>query len=367
MKVNYYNIDKDFIRVEKEFQKKIRNIGRTGNFILGNSVDNLEKILKRKLNVKHVICVGNGSDAIEISLLAAGIKKGQEVITTSNTFVSTVNSIINVGGIPVFCDIDNTLNIDPEKIKKLITKKTFAIIPVHLNGLSACMHKINRIGKKYNLKVIEDAAQSILSSYNRKFTGTLGEIGCFSMHPTKNLGVAGDGGFITTNNYNIYKKILRIRNHGLEKNQDVNYIGRNSRLDNIQAEYAILRLKYLKKDIMVRQKIAKFFELNLKNLVQIPYLGCCKSNEHTYHRFVIRTKNRDNLFNFLEEKKIQVKIHYKKNIHELKAFRKYYKKDKLEFTELVSKQMLSLPCNHFMKMKEVNYIIDAIKQFFKKN
>src|SRR5210317_769685 len=116
MKVNYYNIDKDFIRVEKEFQKKIKKIGRSGDFILGDSVNKLEKIIKTKLNVKHVICVGNGSDAIEISLIAAGIRKGQEVITTSNTFVSTVNAIINVGGVPVFCDIDNTLNIDPEKI-----------------------------------------------------------------------------------------------------------------------------------------------------------------------------------------------------------------------------------------------------------
>jgi dTDP-4-amino-4,6-dideoxygalactose transaminase len=367
MKVNYYNIDKDFIRVEKDFQKKIKKIGRSGNFILGDSVAKLEKILKTKLNVKHLICVGNGSDAIEISLLAAGIKKDQEVITTSNTFVSTVNAIVNVGGVPVFCDIDNTLNIDPEKIEKLITKKTFAIIPVHLNGLSACMHKINKIGKKYNLKVIEDAAQSILSLYDKKFTGALGDIGCFSMHPTKNLGLAGDGGFITTNNRSIYKKILRIRNHGLEKNQDVNYVGRNSRLDNIQAEYAILRLKYLKKDIILRQKIAKIFDLNLKNLVQTPFLGCCKYNEHTYHRYVIRTKNRDKLFNFLNKKKIQVKIHYKKNIHELKAFSKYYKKDKLYNTKLISKEMISLPCNHSMKIKEINYIIDNVKEFFKIN
>lgn len=367
MKVNYYNINKDFIRVEKNFQKKIKKIGRSGDFILGDSVDRLEKILKTKLNIKHVICVGNGSDAIEISLLAAGIKKGQEVITTSNTFVSTVNAIVNVGGIPVFCDIDSTLNIDPDKIEKLITKKTFAIIPVHLNGLSACMHKINKIGKKYNLRVIEDAAQSILSLYDKKFTGTLGDIGCFSMHPTKNLGLAGDGGFITTNNRAIYKKILKIRNHGLEEDQNVNYIGRNSRLDNIQAEYAILRLKYLKKDIRLRQKIAKIFDLNLKDLVQTPFLGCCKHNEHTYHRYVIRAKNRDNLFNFLNKKKIQVKIHYKKNIHELKVFNKYCKKNKLNITKLVSKEMISLPCNHFMKMKEINYIIDSIKEFYKKN
>jgi UDP-2-acetamido-2-deoxy-ribo-hexuluronate aminotransferase len=365
MKVNYYNIDKDFIRVEKEFQKKIKKIGRSGDFILGDSVNKLEKILKTKLNVKHVICVGNGSDAIEISLIAAGIRKGQEVITTSNTFVSTVNAIINVGGVPVFCDIDNTLNIDPEKIEKLITKKTFAIIPVHLNGLSACMHKINKIGKKYKLKVIEDAAQSILSLYDKKFTGTLGDIGCFSMHPTKNLGLAGDGGFISTNNSSIFKKILKIRNHGLEKNQEVNYVGRNSRLDNIQAEYAILRLKYLNKDIEVKRKIAKIFDLNLKSLVKTPYLGCCKYNKHTYHRYVIRTKYQKKLFKFLNSKKIQVKIHYKKNIHELKAFRKYYNKDKLHNTMLTSKEMMSLPCNQFMKTKEVNYIVDNIIEFFK--
>lgn len=367
MQINYYQINKDFLRVNKNFLKKIYKLGEKGDFILGDSVSKLEQTLKKLLKVKYVICVANGTDALEISLLASGVKKGQEIITASNSFVSTANAIINVGAKPVFCDIDETFNIDPDKIEKLINKKTFGIMPVHLNGLSACMHKINKLKKKYKLKIIEDAAQSILSTYNSKYTGSLGDIGCFSMHPTKNLGVAGDGGFITTNNKYFFNKILRIRNHGLEKNQDVNYIGRNSRLDNIQAEYAMLRIRHLKKDIHVRNKIASVYNKELKNLVKTPHVGCCKKNQHSYHRYVIRSDKRNGLFAFLKKQKIDVKIHYKKNIHEQKAFNKKTKNSNLKITQFLSKQMLSLPCNHFMTKKEIDYVIKSIKIFFKKN
>lgn len=366
MSIKYYQLNKDFLRVNKVFLKKVYKLGKKGDFILGESVTRLENSLKKLLKVKYVICVANGTDALEIALLASGVKKDQEIITVSNSFVSTANAIINVGAKPVFCDIDNTFNINPEKIEKLITKKTFGIIPVHLNGLSACMMKINKIGKKYKLKIIEDAAQSILSTYGSKYTGTIGDIGCFSMHPTKNLGLAGDGGFITTNNRFFYNKILRIRNHGLEKNQDVNYIGRNSRLDNIQAEYAMLRIKYLKRDIKRRQKVASIYNNELRNFVKVPDLGCCKKNEHTYHRYVIRSQKRDALFNYLKKRKIDVKIHYAKNIHEQKNFRQYTKNKNLKMTKLLSSQMISLPCNHFMKKKEVEYMIKNIKEFFKK-
>jgi dTDP-4-amino-4,6-dideoxygalactose transaminase len=366
MKVNYYNINRDFLRVNKIFLNRINRLGFKGDFILGKSVTKLENLLKKILKVKYVICVANGSDAIEIALLVLGIKNGQEVITASNSFVSTANSIVNVGAKPVFCDVDNTFNIDPNKIEKLITQKTFGIIPVHLNGLSACMHKINKIANKYNLKIIEDAAQSILTSYNSKYVGNFGDIGCFSMHPTKNLGLAGDGGFITTNNKILYKKILRIRNHGLDKKQNVNCLGRNSRLDNIQAEYAMLRIKYLKEDIKKRQKITSKYNKELKKFVKVPELGCCKKNQHTYHRYVIRSQKRDELFNYLKKRKIDVKIHYAKNIHEQKNFRQYTKNKNLKMTKLLSSQMISLPCNHFMKKKEVDYVIKNIKEFFKK-
>lgn len=365
MSIKYYQLNKDFLRVNKAFLKKVYKLGEKGDFILGDSVTRLENLLKKLLKVKYVICVANGTDALEIALLASGVKKDQEIITVSNSFISTANAIINVGAKPVFCDIDNTFNLNPEKIEKLITKKTFGIIPVHLNGLSACMMEINKLAKKYNLKIIEDAAQSILSTYDSKYTGTMSDIGCFSMHPTKNLGLAGDGGFITTNNRFFYNKIMRIRNHGLEKNQDVNYVGRNSRLDNIQAEYAMLRIKYLKRDIKARQKIASIYNTKLKNFVKVPELGCCKKNEHTYHRYVIRSKKRNELFNFLKKRKIDVKIHYKKNIHEQKIFRKFGNNKNLKITQLLSSQMISLPCNQYMNEKDVYFIIEQIKNFFK--
>lgn len=366
MRVDYYKINKDFLRIKKNFLKKISNLGKNGDFILGSSVLKLENNLKKLLNVKYVVGVANGTDALELALLATGIKPGHEVITVSNSFVSTANAILNVGAKPIFADIDNTFNINPDKIENLITKKTFAIMPVHLNGLPCCMNKINKIKKKYKLKVIEDAAQSILSVYDNKYTGTIGDVGCFSMHPTKNLGVIGDGGFITTNNKIFYNKIIRIRNHGLEKNQNVNLIGRNSRLDNIHAEYATLRIKDLKKDIAIRNKIAEQYNSELSKYVKVPFLGCCKKVYHTYHRYVIMTKKRNKLFNYLREKKIDVKIHYVKNIHQLSAFKKISKNVNLPITNLVSKEMISLPCNHFMKKKEVDYVIKVIKSFFKK-
>ena len=367
MHIKYYQINKDYLRVNKAFLTKVYKLGKKGDFILGNSVTRLEDILKKILKVKYVIAVANGTDAIEISLLACGVKKGQEIITASNSFVSTANAIVNVGAVPVFCDIDNTFNIDPDKLEKLINKKTFAIMPVHLNGLSSCMHKINKLKKKYKLKVIEDSAQSILSTYDSRYTGTLGDLGCFSMHPTKNLGVAGDGGFITTNNKLLFDKITKIRNHGMEKNENVNYVGRNSRLDNIQAEYAILRIHYLKKDIKARNKIASIYNKELKYIIETPNLGCCKKNYHTYHRYVIRTHKRNQLFNFLKKRGIEVKIHYKKNIHEQKPFKNKNINTNLKFTRIFSRQMMSLPCNHFMTKKEVSYVIKSIKIFFKKN
>lgn len=162
--------------------------------------------------------------------------------------------------------------------------------------------------------------------------------------------------------------MIRIRNHGLEKNQDVKIIGRNSRLDNIQSEYAMLRLKFLHQDTKLRQKIASIYDDKLKNFVETPDLGCCRKNQHTYHRYVIRSKKRDDLFNFLRKQKIDVKIHYPRNIHEQKAFKQYIKNNQsLKNTQILSKQMISLPCNHFMTKKEIDHVITSIKLFFEKN
>ena len=366
MKVSYYQIDKEFNRIEKLAVQIFKKIGKSGNYILGENVKKFEKKISTIINCKHTIGVANGTDALEIALAAEAIKKGTEIITTSNTFISTVNAIINYGCIPVFADVDETYNIDPKSILKVISKKTSAIIPVHLNGMPACLDKINKIAKKNNLKVIEDSAQSILSKYNNKYIGNSKNLCCFSLHPTKNLGGIGDGGFITTNNKIKYKKILLLRNHGLARRGEVKMPGKNSRLDEINAGILNLKLNYLKNDIKRKIKISQLYDKFITDKVQKPDYGCCQGIVHTFHRYVIRVKKRKEFLNYLRKEKIDAKVHYEKNIHKQNKFKIYLKlKQKLTFTDSFSTNVVSLPINPFLSDKEVYYIIDKINSFFK--
>jgi len=364
MKVNYYNIDKEFQRSYKKFNKYFLEFKKSGNLLLGKHLNNFEKKLSNLIGSKHVLGVANGTDALELSIKSLNPPYNAEIITTSNTFVSTVNSIINVGCKPVFVDIDTNYNIDPSKIEKHINKNTFAIMPVHLNGLPACMNKIRKISKKYNLHIIEDAAQSILSTYHGKYIGNQKNLACFSMHPTKNLGVLGDGGFIATNDTSLFKKISLLRNHGLKDGKSL-LVGRNSRLNEINSLIAYLRLDFLKKDTLIKQKIANFYNQNLKSNVITPQNNCCRQNTHTYHRYVIRAPDRDKLKKYLIKNKIEVKVHYSKNIHEYKIFRKYLKNNtNLNNTLRYSKEILSLPCNHFMSIKQAEFVVNKINRYY---
>ena len=364
MKVNYYNIDKEFQRSYKKFNKYFLEFKKSGNLLLGKHLNNFEKKLSNLIGSKHVLGVANGTDALELSIKSLNPPYNAEIITTSNTFVSTVNSIINVGCKPVFVDIDINYNIDPSKIEKHINKNTFAIMPVHLNGLPACMNKIRKISKKYNLHIIEDAAQSILSTYHGKYIGNQKNLACFSMHPTKNLGVLGDGGFIATNDTSLFKKISLLRNHGLKDGKSL-LVGRNSRLNEINSLIAYLRLDFLKKDTLIKQKIANFYNQNLKSNVITPQNNCCRQNTHTYHRYVIRVPDRDKLKKYLIKNNIEVKVHYSKNIHEYKIFRKYLKNNtNLNNTLRYSKEILSLPCNHFMSIKQAEFVVNKINRYY---
>ena len=366
MRVKFYNIGNEFSRVKKSYTKKINKIFSSGNFIHGISNKKFEKKISNLLKIKYVIGVGNGSDALEIGLLALGINKGDEVITATNSWVSSLNAILNVGAIPVLVDVDDNYNISYTDIKKAITKKTKAIMPVHLNGLPSSMREIKVIAKRNKLKIIEDSAQAILSKYQNKYTGTIGDVGCFSMHPTKNLGVGGDGGFIVTNKKTIFNKMKLISNHGMNNKGDLIMQGRNSRLDELQAEFILQKLKFLENDTKKRQKIADIYKKKLKDHVIIPNKNLKSKTEHTYHRYVIRLKNnkqRNQLKKYLQNLNIETKIYYKKPIHSYKCFSKYSYKKKLKNAENQSKTILSLPINHFMKSSEVNYVIKNIIKF----
>ena len=364
MRVKYYNIDKEFQRSYRKFNKYFSDFKRTGNLLLGKHLNNFEKKLSDLLGSKYVLGVANGTDALELSINSLNPPKNSEIITTSNTFVSTVNSIINVGCKPVFADIDSSYNIDPNRIEKHINKNTFAIMPVHLNGLPACMNKIRKISKKFNLHIIEDAAQSILSTYDGKYIGNQKNLACFSMHPTKNLGVLGDGGFISTNDSSLFEKLKLLRNHGLENGKSI-MVGRNSRLNEINSLVAYLRLDFLKKDTQKKQKIADFYSQNLTSNVVTPINDCCRKNTHTYHRYVVRAPDREKLIRYLIKKNIEVKVHYPKNIHEYEIFKKYLKNNtNLNNTLNFSKEILSLPCNHFMAIKQAEYVVKKINKYY---
>jgi len=368
MRVNYYKIGNEFKRIKKNYLRNIYEIFNNGNFILGKSNKKFEKEISKILNVKYVCGLGNGTDALELGMMAAGVKKGDEVITPSNSWISSFNSIISIGAKPILIDVNKDFNMNVNQIKKAITKKTSAIMPVHLNGLSASMKDILKIAKKNKLLVIEDSAQSIMSKYNEKFTGTIGDIGCFSMHPTKNLGAAGDAGFITTNNKIIYEKIKLISNHGMNQIGISKVVGRNSRLDEIQAEFVLQKLKFLKKDIKKRVEIAKKYTKSLHDLVSTPFTPRKVSFSHTYHRYVIMLNNkkeRDDLKLFLSKKGIETKIHYPLPIHKCKPFLRFGYKKNLKNSEYQADRILSLPCNHFMSLNEVNFVIKMIKIFFK--
>ena len=228
-----------------------------------------------------------------------GVRNGDEVITTPNSFIASTAVIVHLGAKPVFVDVLDDQNIDPDKIEKAITKKTKVIMPVHLSGKMSQMDKVMKIAKKYDLKVVEDAAQAIASKFNNKMSGSFGHVGCFSAHPLKNLGAMGDGGYIVTNNFKIYKKIKSLSNHGMENRNKIKNFGYVSRLDNLQAEFLNFKLKSLKKIIKIRRSNANTYKKLLnKNFINLPYED--NKEFHTYHTFVIQVKkNRDKLKKFL--------------------------------------------------------------------
>ncbi len=368
MKVPYYNIDKEFKRIKKPFYKGLSKIGNGGNFILGKNLNLFEKKLKKIIGSNNIVGVANGTDALELAISALNIKKNTEIISVSNTFISTINAILRSGCKPVLCDIDSTFNIDPTKIERLINKKTSAIIVVHLNGMPCCMEKINLIAKKYKINVIEDSAQSILTEYNGKKIGNSNNICCFSLHPTKNFGGIMDGGFISTKNKVLADKIKIMRNHGLQKRGIVKYVGQNSRLSEINSNALLIKIGYLKKDTLHKIKLARLYDnfLNKKKIIT-PNYGCCKKIQHTYHRYVIRVKQRKSLIRYLKSNGIETKVHYEKNIHQQKSILKKLKIPfKLHQTNKLSRETLSLPINQFLSFNQIKYVIKKINEFYKK-
>jgi len=355
-----------------EVKKRVNGVIEGGSFILGREVQKLEKKIARYLGVKHAIGVNSGTDALIYSLKSLGINSGDEIICPVFTFAATAEAIIWAGGQPVFADINpKTLNIDADSIKKLITRKTKAIIPVHLYGQSVDMEKILKIAEAHKLKVIEDAAQAFGAEYHNKKAGTIGHLGCLSFFPSKILGAFGDGGMVLTNNSKLAKIIKMMRIDGASEIKKIYYdhriIGGSSRLDEIQATILRVQFKYIKQNLEHRQKITKEYNKTLKGIGDLILPFVVQGNKHVYNFYVIKTNFRDKLKIFLTAYNIQTSILYPKPLHLFSAFGFLgYKKGDFSEAEKAAKKVLALPNNPFLPLKKVREIANLIKIFFDK-
>ena len=365
MKIPYVNLANQYLVEKKKLLKIIDSALKSGNYVGGDEVRKFERNIQNLLNVRHCVALNSGTDALTLGLHALGVRKGDEVITTSNSFIASTAVIVHLGAKPVFVDIGNDQLIDVNKIESSISKKTKAIMPVHLTGRVCDMDQIIRLSKKYKIPIIEDAAQAIGSKYKAKFAGTFGEIGCFSAHPLKNLNAIGDSGYLTTNSSKIANYIKDIRNHGMTNRNKVKNFGYVSRMDNLQAAVLNFRLRNLKKIVKKRRENVKTYLkfLNKKKDVFIPLEKLSEYN--TYHTFVIQVAKRDKLRKYLLKNGVETSIHYPIPIHLQPAskFLRYYK-GSLPVTEKQAKKILTLPVNQFLKKKQIFKICKIINKFY---
>tara|TARA_B100001059_G_C17808255_1_gene570536 strand:+ start:246 stop:1334 length:1089 start_codon:yes stop_codon:yes gene_type:complete len=340
--IKIFDLKEQYKIFGKVIDKKIINILSSGNYILGENVALFEDKVKKYLNTKYTLSCNSGTDALVLSLRSLGIQSGDEVITTPFSYFATAESISLVGAKPVFADINpHTFNINPKNIIKLINKKTKAILSVNLFGQACELDNINQIAKEYNIKHIEDCAQSFGATYNKKQSGTYGDMGCYSFFPTKNLGCFGDGGLIVVKSKKNYEILKKLRTHGGTKRNQHDLIGYNSRLDEIQAAILNIKLNFLESFIEKRIKIAEIYYKTIDNdKLRLPF--CYKKSDHTFNQFTIRVKNRRKLELYLKKNGIPYGIYYSMPIYKYNA----YKNDNykaLPMAEKVSKECISIP------------------------
>lgn len=354
-------------RIKNEIMESIEKVYQSNWYILGNEVEAFEREFADYCETKYCIGVGNGLDALHLILRGYDIGEGDEVIIPSNTYIATSLAVSYAGATPILVEPDeNTYNINSSLIESAITEKTKAIIAVHLYGQPCDMDNINKIAKKYKLKVIEDNAQAQGAKYKGRKTGSLGDAAGISFYPGKNLGALGDAGAITTNDKTLAEKVRSLRNYGSSKKYYFEFKGYNSRLDEIQAAILRVKLKYLDEWNEYRKKVAMIYlsKIDSEKIILPTVLDCA---EPVWHQFVIRNKDRDSLQNWLEKKGIMTMIHYPIPIHNQVAYINDFKKNyRLEISEKLSKEILSLPIYPYMDILETDKIIECINSYVKK-
>ena len=365
MKVEFIDLKSRYKTEKKDILRCINHVLKKGNLVLTKELEEFEKSVCKYTGAKYCLGLNSGTDALMMSLWALGIGKGDEVITSPISFIATVGAIIHVGATPVLVDVKEDFNIDESLIEKKITSKTKAIMPVHWTGRICNMKKIRKIAKKNNLYVIEDAAQAMGSYLNKIHAGKFSDIAAFSTHPLKNLNALGDGGFVITDNKRLYEKIRLNRNHGLKSRDNVEFFGLNSRLDVLNAEVLKFRLKKLKFVNQKRRLNASIYRKNL-NIDQVKIAPDKKEELNSYVMFLIQAKNRDKLQKYLTKNGIQSLIYYSKPLHKHTASKKFkLKSGVLPVAEKLARGVLALPHHQNLKKKQILYVCEKIKQFYK--
>jgi dTDP-4-amino-4,6-dideoxygalactose transaminase len=375
-KVPFFDLSAQFKSIEDEIKSAMDEVFQNQQFILGSKVQALEETIAQYCRARYAIGVASGSDALLLALMALGIGAGDEVLLPPFTFFATAGSVSRLGATPVFVDIDReTYNINPSKIEGKITSKTKAILPVHLFGQCADMNPLLKIAQKKKLFVIEDAAQALGAEYKPnagsqgRRAGQIGDLGCFSFYPTKNLGAFGDAGMVVTDNSALAEKVRLLRVHGSQPKYFHKTIGINSRLDTIQAAILLVKFKYLEKWTAERQKKAERYQGLFQNLLssvkglKLPTIQY--QNRHIFHQYVIRVPERDRLRKFLTEKGIGTDIYYPVPLHlqECYSFLKYRRGD-LPNSEKASEDVLALPVYPELTEDQQKVVVDGIKAFY---
>ena len=375
LNIQMVDLKSQYMKIKPQVDQAINDVLSSTQFINGEHVKSFQNELAAYLGVKHVITCANGTDALQISMMALGLKPGDEIITPSFTYIATTEVIGLLGLKPVFVDCDpENFNISVDEVEKAITKKTKAIVPVHLFGQSSDMKSIMSLAKKYNLFVIEDNAQAIGSDYLGfnipQKTGTIGNIGCTSFFPSKNLGCFGDGGAIMTNDDELAKKLRMIANHGQSKRYYHDIVGCNSRLDNIQAAVLRIKLKELDQYILNRQKAANYYDQNLKDLDQLTLPFRNLDSNHVFHQYTLKLDDsivRDELIKYLADKNIPAMVYYPVPAHSQKMFSKIPNSyGNMKVTNWLSSRVFSLPMHTELSTLQQDYIIENISNFLNK-
>ncbi len=352
-------------KIKPEIDSAVQAVFESGNFILGKEVGEFECSVAGYLGVRYAVGCASGTDALQIAQMALEIGPGDEVITTPFSFVATTETIALLGAKPVYVDIDpQTFNIDPNRIEKAITKKTRAIIPVHLYGQPADMDAILDIAKRHNLRIIEDAAQAMGASYKKKKVCGIGDIGCISFFPSKNLGAFGDAGMVVSNDVELGERMRVISIHGSKTRYHHDMLGVNSRLDTLQAVILKVKLSHLDSWNKARRQFARVYDSMLEDLpVILPHV--VGEGEHIFHQYTIRAPKRDKLAEHLKSKNIPHGIYYPIPLHLQKAFASAgSKQGDFPVTEKAAAEVLSLPMHTQLTPDQQSYIVGAIKQFY---